>query len=224
MMTNQQTRILRAKMLGALMRERRLESGKSLKDLAALIGTSPSTLSSYENGRKSISLPELELLAFHLDTNLLYFLFPSTEGTGEDISFDPVIMVSLRQRMIGAMLRSRRLELGISIRDLAARVDMPVSRVSNYERGLRPIPIPDLESLADALQISLEILIDQQGPIGGWHRTQQAFKHFNELPEELRIFFSSPENEPYLRVAERLSKLDSYDLKRFADSIEELIP
>ncbi len=223
-MTDRQTRILRAKMLGALTREKRLETGKSLKDMAKLIGTTTSTLSSYEHGRKSISLPELELLAFHLDTPLRYFLSHSADDVGEDYKFDPVIMVTLRQRMIGAMLRKRRLEQGMSIRELAATVDMPTSRVSNYERGVRPIPIPDLESLVDALQQSLDELIDHEGPIGNWHMTQQAFERFCELPAELRAFFSTPEKEPYLKMAERLSKLDLHALQRVAHALEDLLP
>ncbi len=222
-MTDRQTRILRAKMLGALMREKRLETGKSLKDMAKLIGTTTSTLSSYEHGRKSISLPELELLAFNLDTPLRYFLSPSADDVGEDYKFDPVIMVTLRQRMIGAMLRKRRLEQGMSIRELAAIVDMPTSRVSNYERGVRPIPIPDLESLADALQQSLDVLIDHEGPIGNWHMTQQAFERFCELPVDLRAFFSTPEKESYLKMAERLSKLDLHALQRVARALDDLI-
>ncbi|MCJ7823653.1 MAG: helix-turn-helix domain-containing protein [Anaerolineales bacterium] len=223
-MPNRQTRILRAKMLGALIREKRLETGKSLKDMAKLIGTTTSTLSSYEHGRKSISLPELELLAFHLDTPLRYFLSPSAAKVGDDYKFDPIIMVTLRQRMIGAMLRKWRLELGISIRDFAAAVDMPTSRVSNYERGVRPIPIPDLESLGHALQQSLEALIDHQGPIGKWHMNQQAFERFCELPEDLRAFFSTPENESYLKMAERLSKLDLHAMQRVAQALEDLLP
>ena len=219
-----QTRVLRAKMLGALMREKRLETGKSLKDMAKLIGTSTSTLSSYEHGRKSISLPELELLAFNLDTPLRYFLSSSAGEVGEDYKFDPIIMVTLRQRMIGAMLRKRRLELGMSIRELAAAIDMPTSRVSNYERGVRPIPIPDLEILGDALQQSLDALIDHEGPIGNWHMTQQAFERFCELPADLRAFFSMPENESYLNMAERLSKLDLHALQRVAHALEDLIP
>ena len=222
-MTDRQTRILRAKMLGALTREKRLETGKSLKVMAKLIGTTTSTLSSYEHGRKSISLPELELLAFHLDTPLRYFLSPSADDVGEDYKFDPIIMVTLRQRMIGAMLRKRRLEQGMSIRELAATVDMPTSRVSNYERGVRPIPIPDLESLVDALQQTLDVLIDHEGPIGNWHMTQQAFERFCELPVDLRAFFSTPENEPYLKMAERLSKLDLHALQRVAQALDDLI-
>jgi transcriptional regulator with XRE-family HTH domain len=222
-MTDRQTRILRAKMLGALMREKRLETGMSLKDMAKLIGRTTSTLSSYEHGRKSISLPELELFAFHLDTPMRYFLSPSAADVGEDYTFDPTIMVSLRQRIIGAMLRKRRLELGMSIRELSATVDMPPSRVSNYERGLRPIPIPDLESLVNAIQQPLDALIDHEGPIGNWHMTQQAFERFCELPADLRTFFSSPENEPYLKMAERLSKLDLYALQRVAQAFDDLI-
>ncbi len=223
-MTDRQTRILRAKMLGALMREKRLETGKSLKDTAKLIGTTTSTLSSYEHGRKSISLPELELFAYHIDTPLRYFTSPSAGEVAEDYKFDPVIMVTLRQRMIGAMLRKRRLELGMSIRELAAAVDMPSSRVSNYERGVRPVPLPDLESLSDALQQPLDALIEHQGPIGNWHMTQQAFERFCELPTDLRTFFSMSENEPYLMMAERLSKLDLHALQRVAQAFEDLLP
>ncbi|MCK5634115.1 MAG: helix-turn-helix domain-containing protein [Anaerolineales bacterium] len=223
-MTDRQTRILRAKMLGALMREKRLETGKSLKDTAKLIGTTTSTLSSYEHGRKSISLPELELFAYHIDTPLRYFTSPSAGEVAEDYKFDPVIMVTLRQRMIGAMLRKRRLELGMSIRELAAAVDMPSSRVSNYERGVRPVPLPDLESLSDALQQPLDALIEHEGPIGNWHMTQQAFERFCELPADLRTFFSTSENEPYLMMAERLSKLDLHALQRVAQAFEDLLP
>jgi transcriptional regulator with XRE-family HTH domain len=78
-MTDPQTRLLRAKMLGALMREVRTENGKSLTEIAELLGISTSTLSSYEHGRKSISLPELEVLAYHLDSPLGLFLNPSPE-------------------------------------------------------------------------------------------------------------------------------------------------
>ncbi|MGB2894762.1 MAG: helix-turn-helix transcriptional regulator [Anaerolineales bacterium] len=223
-MTVRQTRVLRAKMLGALMREKRLETGRSLKDTAKLIGTTTSTLSSYEHGRKSISLPELELFAFHIDTPLRYFTSPSAGEVGEDYKFDPIIMVSLRQRMIGAMLRKRRLELGMSIRELAAAVDMPSSRVSNYERGVRPVPLPDLESLGDALQQPLDALIEHEGPIGNWHMTQQAFERFCGLPADLRAFFSTPENEPYLQMAERLSKLDLHALQSVAQALEDLLP
>ena len=221
-MTDQQIRVLRAKMLGALMRELRLESGKSIKETAELIGTTSSTLSSYEKGRKSISLPELELLAYHLDTPLHLFTDPTGFHREEGPDFDPAIMVSLRQRMIAAMLKKRRQDQGLSIKELAKAVNMPTSRVSAYERGLRPIPLPDLESILKVLDQPIDEYVDAQGPVGEWNRNQVAFERFLELPDELREFFLKPGGEAYLQVAVRLSKFDIQDLRAATDAISEI--
>ena len=204
-MKDPQTRLLRAKMLGALLREARLEAGKSLKETAHLIGTRSSTLSSYERGRKSISLPELELLAYHLDLPLRRFLAPSSEDLNRGAEFDPMMMISLRQRMIGALLRKRRTEMGYSIRSLAHKLQMPTGRISDYERGLRPIPIPDLESMLEVLGQSIDDYVDLEGPVGVWHRNQRAFERFLALPDDLRKFFLKPG-----RSEEHTSELQSH--------------
>jgi transcriptional regulator with XRE-family HTH domain len=222
-MSEKQSRFLRAKMLGALMREARLDSGKSLKETASLIGTGSSTLSSYEHGRKSISLPELEILAYHLDIPLRHFLAPSHEQMEEDRAINPEIMVVLRQRMIGAMLRRSRGEKDISIRQLAQLVDMPPSRISSYERGERPIPIPDLQSLLNVFEIQMEVFMNHDGPVGVWHRNQRAFELFSQLPQELRDFFNQPGHEPYLRIAARLSHLDLNNLGAVLDAMKALV-
>ena len=222
-MSDKQARFLRAKMLGALMREARLEAGKSLKATAALIGTGSSTLASYEHGRKSISLPELEILAFHLDIPLRHFLATSTVTLDEEREINPEIMVMLRQRMIGAMLRKARNERDLSIRQFAERVDMPPSRISAYERGERPISIPDLESLLNVLEIQMEAIMNHEGPIGEWHRNQRSFERFTRLPQELRDFFNQPGHEPYLRIAQRLSQLDLDNLDSVLQAMKGLI-
>lgn len=221
-MTDKQVRLLRAKMLGAMMREMRLESGKSMKETAKLIGSTSSTLSSYEHGRKAISLPELELLAYQLDVPLRFFTarIPLEREEGPD--FDPAIMVSLRQRMIGAMLRKRRIEKDITIRYLAESVDMPPSRVSAYERGKRPVPLPDLESILTILDQSVDDYIDSEGPVGEWNTNQIAFEWFLELPGELRAFFMIPGNEPYLRMAVRLSRFEIREIRAALDALEEI--
>jgi transcriptional regulator with XRE-family HTH domain len=218
-----QARFLRAKMLGALMREARLEAGKSLKETAELIGTGSSTLSSFEHGRKSISLPELEILAYHLGVPIRHFISPSPDELEEERELHPEIMVALRQRMIGAMLRKHRNEKDLSIRQLAERVEMPPSRLSAYERGERPISIPDLESLVEALDLSIEDFMNQEGPVGEWHQNQRAFEWFEKLPADLRDFFSQPGNEPYLRVAARLKALDLEKLEAALDAMRGLL-
>jgi transcriptional regulator with XRE-family HTH domain len=223
-MTDAQTRLLRAKMLGALMREVRLENGKSLTEVAEVLGISTSTLSSYEHGRKSISLPELELLAYHLDSPLGRFLNPSPEDLEEGRRFDPQIMVTLRQRMIGAQLRQARSEKDLTLKAVAQAVDMPVSRISAYERGERPVPIPDLEGLLKVLDCSMEDFIDKEGPVGEWLGDKVAFERFLALPEDLRSFFQKPQHIPYLRMAQRLSELDLGDLRAVSQALTDLLP
>jgi transcriptional regulator with XRE-family HTH domain len=222
-MSKKQARFLRAKMLGALMREARLDAGKSLKETAALIGTGSSTLSSYEHGRKSISLPELEILAYHLEMPIRHFLSPSTDELEVGREINPEIMIMLRRRMIGAMLRKARGERDLSIRQLAELADMPPSRLSAYERGERPISIPDLESLLEILVLPIEEFMNQEGPVGEWHRNQRAFEHFSKLPHDLRGFFIQPGNEPYLHIASRFSGLELDKLESVLEALRGLI-
>jgi transcriptional regulator with XRE-family HTH domain len=222
-MMDEQSRTLRGKILGALLRDARLDAGKSMKELGEMIGGSYSTISSFEHGRKSFSLPELELLAYRLDIPLQHFLDPSTESLADEPQFDPGIMIELRNRMIGALLRKRRNELGYSIREVADRTDMPPSRISAYERGQRSIPLPDLESLLIVLEHSLDRYMDQDGPIGAWHRNQEAFEQFKELPEELRLFFSNPAHKTYLRLAKELSRLNVSDLRVISNTLQGIL-
>jgi transcriptional regulator with XRE-family HTH domain len=134
------------------------------------------------------------------------------------------MMLALRQRMIAAQLRQARNDAGYSMRQLAEMIDMPVSRISTYERGLRPVPIPDLESLLDVLDSTLDSLIDRGGPVGAWLEEKLAFEHFRELPDDLRTFFNTPGHEPYLRMAVRLSQLDLADLRAVSDALQDLLP
>jgi len=222
-MMDEQARILRGKILGALLRDARLDAGKSMKKVGELIGVSSATISSYEHGRRLISLPELELLAYHLDVPLQRFIDPSTQDLEEEAHFDPQVMITLRQRMIAAMLRQRRLELGLSQKQLAAAASMPPSRVSAYERGDRAIPIPDLESLLKVLDQDVSEYLDREGPVGKWHRSQEAFERFRELPEELQEFLSDEEHRSYLRMAQQLSRIPLEDLRAVAEALQDLV-
>src|SRR3972149_9431126 len=120
-MTLSQTLILRTKMLGAILRDARLKAGKSLKQAAALVGLSSGALSAMERGRRSaaLSLPELELLAYYYRVPLGQFLSTGPMPTERRMDFDPRVVISLRPKMIGAMLRRHRDEAGLSIRELA---------------------------------------------------------------------------------------------------------
>jgi transcriptional regulator with XRE-family HTH domain len=209
-------------MLGAMLREARLKASKSLKDIANLIGSTSGAVSSYERGQKGISLPELELFAFHLDIPLGYFISGTSLQTEPKTDFDPTTMVSLRQRMVGALLRKHRTEAEMSIRALAEAVGLPPKRVSAYERGERPIPLPELEMFVEVLGQSLEDYLDQEGPVGEWATNKKAFLNILKLPPELREFLSSPENQSYLRAAKHISELSVEKLRALAESLLDL--
>src|SRR3989304_3241653 len=105
---DQMSLVLKTKMLGALLRGVRKQAGKSLKQTAEIVGISRSTLASYELGKKGISLPELEQLAFHFDVPLGGLLARRPEEAQRKAVFDPKVVVSFRQKMIGALLRQHR--------------------------------------------------------------------------------------------------------------------
>jgi transcriptional regulator with XRE-family HTH domain len=209
-------------MLGAMLREARLNANMSLKKVATLIGCTRGAISSYERGRKGISLPELELFAYHLDIPLEHFITGSTTLTDQKTEFDPTTMVSLRQRMVGALLRKHRTEAKMSIRALADAAGLSPKKLSAYERGDRSIPLPELETLLQLLDQSLEDYVDREGPVGEWASNKQAFANLLQLPSDLREFLSTPENQSYLRTAKHISELSVEKLRALAESLLDL--
>lgn len=220
-MTDEQALALRAKMLGATLRMARLSAGRSLREVAAFLGVSPSTLTSYETGRKSISLPELELLAFHLDVPLRRFR-PQAASAPETPALNPAVLLPLRHRMIAALLRSHRLEAGLSVKQLAEAAHLRPGRISAYERSDRPVPLPHLEALAAALGRSAEEYVDRQGPIGEWDSSLRALEALQQLPSDLREFFMDPANRTYLRLAKQLSDLSVDKLRLVAQGLLDI--
>jgi transcriptional regulator with XRE-family HTH domain len=205
-----------------MLRNTRQNAKRSLKQVAAMIGTTSSTLSSFEHGRKAISLPELELFAYHFDIPLSAFLTGSTPISEKKPEFDPTTMVSLRQRMIGARLRKHRKEAELSQRALAEKTGVSAKRLSAYERGNRPIPVPELEILLKALDQSMDEYVDHEGPVGEWSTNKQAFERLLLLPRDLREFISDPDNQPYMQLAQKISQLSIERLRELAHGLLDL--
>jgi len=65
---------LRQKMIGVLLRQARLEAGKTQRECAEALGVSTGTMSKYEYGKKGLPFPQLELLASLLAVPLSHFL------------------------------------------------------------------------------------------------------------------------------------------------------
>src|SRR5579872_3596454 len=71
-----------------------------------------------------------------------------------------------RGALIGTRLRQRRIELGMTARELARRVDCSPSLISQVERGRAVPSVSTLWALVTALRISMDRLFDpaQEGP------------------------------------------------------------
>jgi transcriptional regulator with XRE-family HTH domain len=65
---------LRQKMIGVLLRQTRLEAGKTQKECSEILDVSSDTISKYEYGKKPVPFTQLELLASFLGVPLFHFL------------------------------------------------------------------------------------------------------------------------------------------------------
>lgn len=217
--------LTRAKILGVLLRDARETRGKTARDCADAIGCTPSHYNRYENGENSPSLPELELLGYFLDVPVSHFWGNRvlSETQPKDVHALPAnSLTALRDRIIGAHLRQARLAARIRLSDLAAEVGISTGRLSGYEFGQLPVPYPTLEMLTTRLGLTIEDLLEGQGPVGEWDSTRRAFERFRQLPAELREFVSQPVNENYLRLAQQLSQMPAEQLRGIASSLLEI--
>jgi transcriptional regulator with XRE-family HTH domain len=222
-MTEEDPYARRKQDLGEMLRDARESAGKSIRETARSIGISSKTLSDYEAGNKAISLPELELFCYFINAPIRRFLFSSgADFFPERLEFDPELMLSLRNRTIGAMLRAQRLENGVSVRDLSGRTGWPSSRITSYERGKRPIPIPVLETLSGLFGHPMEAYLATGGPIAKWDTFYRSLDTVMDLPEDIREFLADQGNERYLRLAMSLKDLPLEDMRTVAEGLLEL--
>lgn len=215
---------IRTKKLGVLLRDARLASRKTLQECAEAVGVSKGVFKSYEEGRRSPSLPELEVLVYYLKLPINHF-WGSAAISDDDTSTAPLDLprlLLLRQRMIGALLRQEREKANKSVRELSHETGIPSSRLKAFELGERPIPIPDLEVLLGALNSRIEELFDQSGPVGQWMNEQKAIQDFLKLPADLRAFVSQPVNIPYLELARKLSSMSTDRLRSVAEGLLDI--
>ncbi len=204
------------------MRQARLATGKSLREVARALGISSNTLSSFERGRRAISLPELELFAYHIEIPVPFLLSGQTHTSSEKQKFNQNMMRTLRNRVIGTSLRAHRKDVGKTIRQLADEVKMPTSRISAYERGERPIPIPHLTVIAAALGHSIEDYFDRDGPVGEWEISRQVYDRIMEMPADIRQFLAQSSNRPSVELAKRFSELPAEQLRSVAEGLLDI--
>ena len=224
-MVNPSSFQIRAKNLGNIIQAARLATGKNEEDCATAMAVSTSEYQTFEQGEKAFSLPELEVLAFYLDMPIDHFLGRDTvpPEVKENAAVSKLeSLLPLRHRIIGIMLRKGRIDAGISLEELARHSEIDAQTLANYENGNTPVPLPELEVLTVALNISLRDFRDQSGPVGRWAIHKKALEDFSELPLEMQQFISKPINLPYLELAQRLSEMSVDKLRAVAEGLLEI--
>jgi transcriptional regulator with XRE-family HTH domain len=214
---------IRKKILGVLLRNARIHAGMSIKDAAEAVGVSSSAISDYEYGRRDLSLPHLEVLAYIYRVPITYFWSDDPIPDDEDRDLPVEEALELRRRIVGVLLRQARMEAGYSQKDLAKLLGCSSSRIGSYEFGRTDIPLLELETLATFLDVSMAYFLDQGiRPHGEQIAGMDELERLAQLPEDVRTFMLQPGNLLYVRVAMQLSALSAEAMRKVAEGLLEI--
>jgi len=216
--------VIRSKIIGVLLRSARTRAGKSRRDCAAVLGCSPDTISRFEYGRKDITLPQLEMLAYFLGLPITYFWDEDAIPEEEEMDRSGDEIMTIRRKIIGVLLRQVRLDAGKSQKQCAKALSCSAGRISLYERGQRDIPLPELEALADFLDVPITHFLDEQTTplISREAPKGRGVETFAELPPDVRDFVSNPTNVLYIQIAMKLSTLSVDVLRQIAETLLDI--
>ena len=214
-----------SKKIGAMLREARLQSKESSETCAELLNLTPQEYETIEYGEQAPTLPQLELLTYHLNKPIEPFLKQYQVNNKDELEplTNHAAFLDLRQRYIGAVLRKARLEAHFSLEEAAQSCQIPCSNMEAYELGEEPIPLPLLEVLALKLGIDFHELRDQKGIIARKKKKDELFKSFSALPADLQTFVAAVENLPYLQAAQRLKQMPLEHIQLLSESINKLL-
>lgn len=224
MFTNPTAKTLRAKKLGVLIRDARTFACRSLSECAETLGLPQAAYEAYEMGEQSPSLPELELLSYYFGVPLEHFygnqLLERNHRFKENVDLE--VLIGLRQRMVGALIRKARKEANLSLESLSETTGVAPAVLEAYELGERSVPVPELDAIAFALGSTVKDFQDKRGPVGLWFAQEDALKAFQNLSPEMQAFVSKQVNRPYLELALRLSQMSVEKLRSVGEVLLEI--
>lgn len=214
---------LRGKMLGVLLRDARLGAVRTVDDCARLLRVAPQQIEAWEYGDSVPSLPQLELLASFLDVPISHFWGMETLGEDRSTKVDAQTQyMALRDRMVGALLRKAREELQIDLAEVAERSGLSVGLLNAYELGEQSIPMHQLSVLSNIVKKNMNYFLESSSQIGELLSLKEMWKHFSDLPEEVREFAANPVNIGFIEVALMLSKMPVDKLRSVGASILDI--
>lgn len=214
---------IRAKMIGVLLRDARVNAERTIQDCAYLLRVEPEVMQSWEYGESVPSLPQIELLAYYLGVPVSHFwgtdTLESKYGRHVDIQAE---YVALRNRMVGALLRQAREELHLSQEEVSQSSAIPLEQLNQYELGELPVPMHELSVLSGIVKKNTSYFLETTGHIGEWLALREEWKHFLELPDDKRQFAANPRNIGFIEIAIMLSKMPVDNLRQVGASILDI--
>lgn len=210
---------LRSRILGVLIRRRRLSGQRSLDDCATFLGVDAQEMEAWELGESAPGLPQLE--------GLTRYLRAAAAGDGVEAA-DVSCRYSgeyalLRQRMIGAKLKMARKMKSFALEELGRETGLDCDLVKRYEYGEVMIPLNHLCVLAQAVRQDLKYFL-----------TTDDFQHSHPLPDsggaavalanaDLVKFAADGNNQAFIRLAMAFRQIDRADLHRIAEALYNII-
>ena len=212
------------KKLGILLRNAREINKVTQEECAQVVGVSIDDFEAFETGESSLSLPQLEIIAYYLNIPLQHFLgntlYPEKVVFPEESDLNT--FYQLRHKKIGTKLQSFREEKQMVPEDMLKNSQLTEEEYLAFESGDQLVPLQTLNSFAYALGVPLKVFLAESGKIGTWHQEQKAVKTLAGIPNELEEFLINPSNEPYLRLAMHLSQLSADRLRAIAEGLLEI--
>ena len=216
---------IRGKKIGALLKDARIASGKSMTNCANTIGVTSERISAFERGEKQPSLPELEALSFFMDIPLSHFWGTKSlliEEENKLASTNLGEWVTQRTSIIGEKLKLAREKANITLKELSETVGITPRKLKSYENGKIPVPLPELETMLNYMNVPINEFWETEGVVGFQLGQLKVVDQFVNLPRDLQDFVTKPVNIPYIEVAQRLSTLSVDQLRGVAESILEI--
>jgi transcriptional regulator with XRE-family HTH domain len=211
-----ETSNLQLKVLGVLIRMAREKSRRTIPDVATRIGVTPARIRQYERGDREITMPELERLALFLQVPLSFFLSGRVGSQENKVQPPTEAEIRAHRAMIGAKLKQARLSAGMAKEQLAQAMSVRAATIVRYERGLKDIPITELERLAQVLHVTLMYFIEDRSA----NKETAALldlEKLSQMPPDLREFVLDPSNTPFLRMALKFRELPRNKLKELGE-------
>ena len=161
----------------------------SLHDCARVLGTSTRRYMAFEQGEESLSLPELEILAY-------YFGIPLMECLEGQINFSMrfslleddkrTAYIHLREKWIRSRIAVETENKEIKLEELSEPLGIPVETLVGYQKGEITIPINHLQKICAHLDIPLNDFFpeSEKDEFENKHLFKQAAGQWNpEFPQ-----------------------------------------